>query len=274
MWHPGSPAASPMGMFCEAMREVAKPNIHLSVPRTSRSLSPSNRQPSKQVPLIRCYSDRDEAPNQTPRLQRANSITGSQKCLPFCPDLTPSQICAIRKSWKHVNTKGLPVVIRRSFQRLESSSSAAAKAFELPPVQNKVVTVNDHTKFLLAFLQRIIDGERDLDIELKRIGAKHAFLEEIGVSIRDIERLNELVAEIFLKLDGVKQSKETTRAWRKLIAEIEDNLRDGFETESKFQRRRRTSFQPGLRRNSMPNSNRKTSLKVDVSQVSRKLSNY
>lgn len=48
-------------------------------------------------------------------------------------------------------------------------------------------------------------------MELKRIGAKHAFLNsEFGVTVKEIERLGELIAEIILKLDGIKQSKEAT----------------------------------------------------------------
>jgi hypothetical protein len=127
-------------------------------------------------------------------------------------------------------------------------------------------------------------------MELKRIGAKHAFLEETcGINVHDVERLGELIAESFLKLDGISQSKESRKAWRLLIAKIIDHVRDGFETESRFQKRR-TSFMPGannrlnrntpiyfrsFRRNSMPSNaaaNRKTSLNVDI--VTRKLSNF
>lgn len=72
-------------------------------------------------------------------------------------------------------------------------------------------SVSDHTRFFLAFLQRIIDGQEDMDTELKRIGAKHAFLDETcGVGVREIERLGELFVEVLLRLDGIKQSKETT----------------------------------------------------------------
>lgn len=49
-----------------------------------------------------------------------------------------------------------------------------------------------------------------MELELKQIGAKHAFLEETsGVNVHDVERLGELIAEAFLKLDGISQSKET-----------------------------------------------------------------
>ncbi|KAI6242808.1 hypothetical protein M3Y99_00188400 [Aphelenchoides fujianensis] len=199
--------------------------------------------------------------NPTPRLERANSISGSRSSLPLCPDLSPSQVLAIKRSWRHINTKGLASVIRRCFQRLESSSQSAAAAFQLPPAQSGVAvrSVSDHTKFFLAFLQRIVDGEPDLELELKRIGAKHAFLEEeCGVGVRDIERLGGCLS---------------SRAWRRLLAEILHHFRDGFDAELRFQKRR-SSFQPGVRRNSMPNSNRKTSLKVDASSVTRKLSNF
>lgn len=60
-------------------------------------------------------------------------------------------------------------------------------------------------------MQRIFNAPfQDLDMELKRIGAKHAFLEETcGVDVHAVERLGELIVEAFIKLDGVAQSKES-----------------------------------------------------------------
>lgn len=47
-------------------------------------------------------------------------------------------------------------------------------------------------------------------MDLKRIGAKHAFLQETcGIDVHAVERLGELIAEAFIKLDGVAQSKES-----------------------------------------------------------------
>lgn len=47
-------------------------------------------------------------------------------------------------------------------------------------------------------------------MDLKRIGAKHAFLQDTcGIDIHAVERLGELIAEAFIKLDGIAQSKET-----------------------------------------------------------------
>lgn len=92
------------------------------------------------------------------------------------------------------------------------------------------------------------------------------------------------------------------KAWRILIAKIVDHVRDGFESELRYQRRRAAfaasaaaenrsvkwvsyfCVQTGMecsreissfRRNSMP-SNRKasSSLRVDVSTVTRKLSHF
>jgi hypothetical protein len=49
-----------------------------------------------------------------------------------------------------------------------------------------------------------------MDMDLKRIGAKHAFLQETcGIDVHAVERLGELIAEAFIKLDGVAQSKES-----------------------------------------------------------------
>ncbi|KAI6184141.1 Globin-like protein 9 [Aphelenchoides bicaudatus] len=279
---PPPPAPNSVLMLHQAMREISKPTIHLCVPRTSRSLSPKPAHKQSMVPLIRCYSDRNDG-SPAPRLTRSNSIASSTRSLlTLVPDLTPSQVQLIRKSWRHINTKGLTSVLQRCFLRLESSNQEVALAFRNASSLSAnscgqsapaVKTVLDHAKFFLALLDRIIDGEPDMDLDLKRIGAKHAFLQETcGIDVHAVERLGELIAEAFVKLDGVAQSKESKKAWRLLIAQIIDHVRDGWETEVRFQKRR-TSFQPGAgRRNSMPNSNRKTSLKVDA--ITRKLSNF
>lgn len=48
-------------------------------------------------------------------------------------------------------------------------------------------------------------------MELKRIGARHvAVYEYCGVGVPEIERLGEILADAFFKLDGIRQSKETT----------------------------------------------------------------
>lgn len=55
----------------------------------------------------------------TPKLERSNSITGSSRMgIPLVPSLQPSQVFTLRKSWKHINTKGLNSVIRRCFERV------------------------------------------------------------------------------------------------------------------------------------------------------------
>ena len=71
--------------------------------------------------------------------------------------------------------------------------------------------VMDHTRFVLNLLDRIIESGVDVDLELKRIGAKHAVLhEQFGFNVSDIEKLGEIFAESFFKLDTIRQSKEAT----------------------------------------------------------------
>ncbi|KAH7727390.1 Protein GLB-27 [Aphelenchoides avenae] len=237
-------------------------------------------------PLARCSSDRSTT-GMTPKLERSNSITGSSRMgIPLVPSLQPSQVFTLRKSWKHINTKGLNSVIRRCFERLESSSSAVGTAFAAaqnltPDVPGTCLpgTIGEHTKYLLNVLDRIIDGCPDVELELKKVGARHIVIHnEFGIGAAEIERFGEIFAEVFLKLDGIRQSKETTKAWRILIAKIVDHVRDGFESELRYQRRR-AAFAAGAaaenRRNSMP-SNRKASasLRVDVPAVTRKLSHF
>uniref|UniRef100_A0A1I7Y0Z9 GLOBIN domain-containing protein n=1 Tax=Steinernema glaseri TaxID=37863 RepID=A0A1I7Y0Z9_9BILA len=127
-----------------------------------------------------------------------------------------------------------------------------------------------------GLMDRIVEGESDIDFELKKIGAAHATLnEEYGMGTRELEHFGEILVDSFYKLDGIRQSKETSKAWRVLIASIIDNVRVGFDTELRAQRRK-SSFtaipRNSSRRRSMPSPRKlSTSLTVDCS-VSRKLS--
>ncbi|KIH50454.1 hypothetical protein ANCDUO_19467, partial [Ancylostoma duodenale] len=49
--------------------------------------------------------------------ERSGSISTARAMLPLCPSLMPSQVSVIRKSWRHINTKGLITVLSRVFQR-------------------------------------------------------------------------------------------------------------------------------------------------------------
>lgn len=52
---------------------------------------------------------------------------------------------------------------------------------------------------------------KDVYMELESIGARHVILNEnYSVGVPEIERMGEIIAETFFKLDGIRQSKETT----------------------------------------------------------------
>jgi hypothetical protein len=240
------------------------------------------------------------------KLERKDSVSNRPVTgISFLPNLTPSQVLTIRRSWKHINTKGLPEVLRRCFQKLERSNQSVVQAFiaasssmslnvgqhlqnstgtcpMAPTVGNcpaaNVRGVMEHTRYFLSLLDRIIETDQEVGTELKQVGAKHVVLYgRFGFGVPEIERLGEILAESFFKLDGIRQSKETTKAWRILISKIIDHIRDGFETELRYQKRR-TSFHPNSgeaesRRNSMPSS-RKTSKLLEIAQITRKLSNF
>lgn len=54
-----------------------------------------------------------------------------------------------------------------------------------------------------------------MERELKLIGARHvAVYERFGSGVAEIEKTGEALAESFFKLDGIRQSKETTKVWR------------------------------------------------------------
>lgn len=77
---------------------------------------------------------------------------------------------------------------------------------------------------------------------LREIGANHVSLKhENGFSNQEWDRFQEIMVEVILKQDGVKQSKETSRAWRLLICAFIELIRDGFDAQVR-QFRRKHSF--------------------------------
>ncbi|XGW10903.1 hypothetical protein V3C99_012419, partial [Haemonchus contortus] len=238
--------------------------LSLSVPpRSSRSLSPS---PVRNVHLLRTGSERESM------RERAGSISSARAIIPICPSLMPSQVAVLRKTWKHINTKGLITVLSRCFQRLESSCPVASACFSattqsLPTASNQVRTVADHARCLLSILDRIIDAEQDLE-EIREMGARHfALKQEYGLSTVELDRFQEIFVEVILKQDGVRQSKEASRAWRILICAFVDLFRDGFETQLRQFRRKHsfnahTQYFENIERRSS-SSFRKSSLNVD-----------
>ncbi|KAK6043010.1 hypothetical protein COOONC_19485 [Cooperia oncophora] len=78
--------------------------------------------------------------------------------------------------------------------------------------------------------------------EIREMGARHFSLkQEYGLSTAELDRFQEIFVEVILKQDGVRQSKEASRAWRILICAFVDLFRDGFETQLR-QFRRKQSF--------------------------------
>ncbi|CAJ0608217.1 unnamed protein product [Cylicocyclus nassatus] len=236
-----------------------------STPRTARSLSPS---PVRQnMHLMRTGSERDSM------RERSGSISAARAMIPMCPSLMPSQVSAIRKSWRHINTKGLITVLSRCFQRLESSCPVAQACFSSQSpspsnAQSPVRTVADHARFLLNLLDRIIDAEQDLE-EIREIGARHVPLKhECGLGAAELDRFQEIFVEVLLKQDGIRQSKEASRAWRILICAIVDLFRDGFETQLRQFRRKHsfnahTEYFENIERRASLCPYRKASLNVD-----------
>ncbi|KAL3080149.1 hypothetical protein niasHS_013821 [Heterodera schachtii] len=131
------------------------------------------------------------------RLERSNSLIAGRgsSTLAFLPELNPQQVANLRRTWKHINTKGLYDIIRRSFRKVESAHSSVAMAFrqnaaagggtssaptaqadgtkhavtensagsngKVPPLppQTKFCGVMEHSKYFMVLLNRIIDGD-------------------------------------------------------------------------------------------------------------------
>uniref|UniRef100_A0A914E3B3 Globin family profile domain-containing protein n=1 Tax=Acrobeloides nanus TaxID=290746 RepID=A0A914E3B3_9BILA len=143
-----------------------------------------------------------------------------------------------------------------------------------------VRTVSEHANYFMNLLDRITENDNEVDNELRQLGSKHVFLLDMGIGVPDLEKFGEIVADAFLKLDGIRQSKEATKAWRMLIASIVDHIRVGFESEVRLRKRKGSVFPDGFdeslydRRNSMPDP-RRPSLSLhanSIDNVTRKLS--
>uniref|UniRef100_A0A0N5B3C1 GLOBIN domain-containing protein n=1 Tax=Strongyloides papillosus TaxID=174720 RepID=A0A0N5B3C1_STREA len=223
-----------------------------SAPRTTRSLSP---QPQKINKLLSptyiglSVKNIDDSPVQSfsdggsPKIVRSNSIVNSRTTISLCPNLTASQIMSIKRSWKHINTKGLYNVLRRCYQRCECCSLAVSMIFSAEQMkkQQHVYScgVPEHSKYFISLLDRIIDNEPNIEQELRNVGKEHVKLyEEYKLGTADIERLGEIIADVFLKLDGIRQNKETSKSWRILIASIIDEVSVGYESELRLFRRK------------------------------------
>ncbi|CEF70841.1 Globin-like domain and Globin, structural domain-containing protein [Strongyloides ratti] len=223
-----------------------------TAPRTTRSLSPQpqkiNKLLSPSFTALYPKAFDDNSKNFLPeggsgKLERSNSIVPPRLSISLCPNLTTSQIMSIKKSWKHINTKGLFNVLRRCYQRCQSCCPNVAKVFSTENIkkQQNIYScgVSEHTKYFISLLDRIIDNEPNIEHELRNVGKEHAKLyEEYKLSITDIERLGEIIADVFLKLDGIRQNKETSKSWRILIASIIDEVSVGYESELRLYRRK------------------------------------
>ncbi|CAI5440650.1 unnamed protein product [Caenorhabditis angaria] len=271
----------------------SRPNkemISLSVPRSSRSLSPARSAPNS--PMTRncpngaltvgtgvggVIMSTSTTTSGGASRDRAGSISLSPRStIPVCQQLTPSQVSTVRRSWRHINTKGLIVVLTRCFSRLESTCPIVSQCFQsatysLSTNPNQVRTVADHAKYLLQLLDKIIEGDVDTEL-LREIGANHVNLKlETGFSSQEWDRFQEIMVEVILKQDGVKQSKETSRAWRLLICSIVELMRDGFDAQLR-QCRRKHSFNAhvqyfeNIERRVSVCPNRKISLNVESRQ--------
>ncbi|CAJ0955743.1 unnamed protein product, partial [Mesorhabditis belari] len=142
-----------------------------------------------------------------------------------------------------------------------------------------VRTLSEHSIFMVHLFQRVLSGDQTIVEYLRRIGARHVALQsETAFGSRQLEKFGEILVDVFLKLDGIRESKECSRAWRQLISSFVDCLRDGFEEEAR-QNRRKNSFNAHSRyfddierRHSTPA--RRGSLRIDVQAATRKVSNY
>uniref|UniRef100_A0A8R1HRI0 Globin domain-containing protein n=1 Tax=Caenorhabditis japonica TaxID=281687 RepID=A0A8R1HRI0_CAEJA len=181
---------------------------------------------------------------------------------------------------------GTGVSVKEGIQ-LESNCPIVSQCFQsatysLSTNPNQVRTVADHAKYLLQLLDKIIEGDVDAEY-LREIGANHVSLKhENGFSNTEWDRFQEIMVEVILKQDGVKQSKETSRAWRLLICSFIELIRDGFDAQVR-QFRRKHSFNAhvqyfeNIEKRVGVCPNRKISLNVDPrnqNNGNRKYSHY
>lgn len=97
--------------------------------------------------------------------------------------------------------------------------------------------MDEHIKLLIQFfddLISIVEDESSAVAMIKQVGQQHAILNQTCGFHSDIwEQLGEIAMEKICQSDAVAKVREAGRAWRCLIAFVTDELRCGFDGETR-----------------------------------------
>ncbi|KHN73061.1 Globin-like protein 9 [Toxocara canis] len=106
-------------------------------------------------------------------------------------------------------------------------------------------TIDDHIKFMSTFFDELIqnlDNEGEAVVQIRKIGQDHAKLNQSCSFNAEIwERLGEISMQTLSSLDVVQKTREGGKAWRALIACVTDELRCGFDGETRVFSRKSSS---------------------------------
>ncbi|VDM93939.1 unnamed protein product, partial [Onchocerca ochengi] len=163
--------------------------------------------------------------------------------------LTPHQQQALFTSWKSLRPI-IHMLMRKILNNLEEEmpkvkqifcKTAVLDAFNRESTTSeKQGTLDEHVKLMIEFFDDLINNlqdEESVSNKIKNIGQCHAVISNSSFSSNIWEKLGEITMECFSKQDVVQKTREAGKAWRILIAWVTDELRCGFDDQTRFKNR-------------------------------------
>uniref|UniRef100_A0A0M3HT66 GLOBIN domain-containing protein n=1 Tax=Ascaris lumbricoides TaxID=6252 RepID=A0A0M3HT66_ASCLU len=169
-----------------------------------------------------------------------------------------SQRQALIASWKAMRPQACNVM-RKILISLENDTPKVKQIFykaavldafsrESTPENTSITTsgtIEEHVKFMTNFFDELIqniDNECEAISQIRKIGQDHAKLNHSCSFNAEIwERLGEIAMQTLSSLDAVQKTREGAKAWLALIACVTDELRCGFEGETRVFSRKSSS---------------------------------
>ncbi|ETN69732.1 globin [Necator americanus] len=167
-----------------------------------------------------------------------------QGTLSSIASLSFSQKQALSASWRLLRPQA-PGLFRKVLLELEIVSSKVKQIFYKALCvdafnkddENKA-TMDAHVRLIVKFFDDLLttlDDEAECINRMKQIGTSHAILARTCAFSSDIwEQLGEITMERLCAHELIQKNREAVRAWRILLACIIDELRGGFDEETRY----------------------------------------
>ncbi|KAK6733010.1 hypothetical protein RB195_017028 [Necator americanus] len=186
---------------------------------------------------------------QNGSLRKPNRLTGRSRSqrrgtLSSIASLSFSQKQALSASWRLLRPQA-PGLFRKVLLELEIVSSKVKQIFYKALCvdafnkddENKA-TMDAHVRLIVKFFDDLLttlDDEAECINRMKQIGTSHAILARTCAFSSDIwEQLGEITMERLCAHELIQKNREAVRAWRILLACIIDELRGGFDEETRY----------------------------------------